>query len=91
MVAAGQELSQTPLAEGKYFQWSRRVQKVLLDLFGQLQQIHDLGYSSPRKAFSGRDFRSGDPGVALHFLAPETGLLIRVYADGFVIVIVARF
>ena len=73
-IPAGHDLPQIPLVEGGNFQWSRRMLKVLLDLLGQLKQVHDLGYTSPRKALSGGDFRLAEARVLLHFLTPKTGL-----------------
>ena len=80
-IATGYDLPQTSLAERGDFQWSRRILQILLDSLWQLQQVHELGYASPRNAFSGGDFRFGEPGVALHFLTPQAGLLVRVDTD----------
>ncbi len=65
--------------------------KVILDLLWPFQQIHDLRYTSPRKALSGGNFRLGDSGIPLDFLAPQTGLVVRVHAVWFAIVLIARF
>lgn len=88
---ARQNGPQSALTERVDFQRCHWMEQAILNLIRQLEQIQDLCDPSPRKALSGGDFRLGEPGVALYFVVPETGLLKWVYADRFDIARVARF
>lgn len=68
-VPARDQRPQTPFGEGVDLKRGGRHQEVGLNLSRQLKKVHDLGDTSPRDAFTGRDPGLGELGIVVELLA----------------------
>lgn len=73
-----QNASQATLAEGVNCQSCWRLEQVILNLRRQVQQVHDLCHSRPRKPLFFRDFCSGQASVSLELLRPTDRHFVRM-------------